>query len=232
MNFDDFDIWWRERGDEEQLPQMRAQLEKALLNKASREIEYSIRWRLARLHHFQAMLHEERNERKAAHQSFVLGRQEAARAIFRSDDVAGHFWLGVCLLEAARTKNSFAALLVLEHTRLRLQLALERDESFHHAGTLRVLGRMAHRTPVLFGGRKQRALSFYHRALKIAPDNSTTQLYLAELLLSMKRKSEAQKILREIVSAPRAEDWKWEQARDKTLAARLVNEPKSNKPET
>lgn len=222
MNFDDFDIWWRQRDDAEELSLMRAQLEEVLQPRPARDIEYSIRWRLARLHHFCAMLHEEQNDRKAAHREFVLGRQQAARATLLVDDVAAHFWLGVCLLEAARTQNPFAALLVLEHARLRLQLALERDESFHHAGTLRVLGRMAHRTPPLFGGRKTRALGFYRRALKIAPDNSTTQLYLAELLLSMRFKNEAKQILRRIISQPRDDDWLWEQNRDREKARALL----------
>lgn len=231
MNFDEFDMWWRARGDAEQLSQMRAQLEDALQTKAECKIEYSIRWRLARLHHFTAMLHEEQNDRKAAHREFVLGRQQASRAFLLNDDVAGHFWLGVCLLEAARTKNPFAALLVLEHARKRLQLALERDASFHHAGALRVLGRMAHRTPPLLGGGKRRALDFYRRALKIAPDNSTTQLYLAELLFSMKRNEEAAALLGRIVSQPRDDDWVWEQGRDHEIARRLLQKLKLREPQ-
>jgi len=222
MNWDDFDLWWRARGDAEQLSLMRAHLEEALQAKSGRDIEYSIRWRLARWHHFAAMRHEEQNDRKAAHREFVLGRQQAARAIFLVDDVAAHFWLGVCLLEAARTQNPFAALLVLEHAQRRLQLALQRDPAFHHAGTLRVLGRMAHRTPPLFGGRKTRALDFYRRALEIAPDNSTTQLYLAELLMSMKKTEEAKRTLRRIVSQPRDDDWVWEQNRDREKARALL----------
>ncbi len=221
MNFDDFDLWWRQRGDESQLMQMRAQLEEALQTKPARDIEYSIRWRLARLHHFRAMLHEAKNKRNVAHHEFILGRQQAGRAILLADDVAGHFWLGVCLIEAARTKNPFAALMALKHAQRRLQLALERDESFHHAGTLRVLGRMAHRTPFPFGSKK-RARELYRCALKIAPDNSTTQLYLAELLLSMKRKTEAQQTLRAIIAQPRDEDWAWEQARDREIARGLL----------
>jgi len=172
------------------------------------------------------MLHEEQNERKAAHREFVLGRQQASRAVLLNDDVAGHFWLGVCLIEAARTQNPFAALLVLQHARLRLQLALKRDPHFHHAGSWRVLGRMAHRTPPLFGGRKQRALDFYRRALEIAPDNSTTQLYFAELLISMKRTEEAQRILQRIVAQPRDDDWVWEQKRDQQQARVLSRKGK------
>ncbi|HVF84565.1 MAG TPA: TRAP transporter TatT component family protein, partial [Abditibacteriaceae bacterium] len=152
---------------------------------------------------------------------------EATRAILLADDVAGHFWLGVGLLEAARTQNTYAALLVLEGARLHLQLALERDPAFHHAGSWRVLGRMAHRTPPLFGGRKQRALDFYRRALEIAPDNSTTQLYLAELLFSIKRTKEAQKLLGRILSQPRDEDWLWEQGRDQEKARALLQQHKS-----
>lgn len=226
MNRNNFDIWWRARGNEEQLSRMRTQLEDALQAKAERKIEYSIRWRLARLHHFTAMLHEEAHDRKSAHREFVLGRQQASRAVLLNDDVAGHFWLGVCLVEAARTQNPFAALLVLEGARIQLELALERDASFHHAGALRVLGRMAHRTPVLFGGGTQRALDFYRRALAIAPDNSTTQLYYAELLLSMKFKNEARKLLGRIVSQPRDEDWIWEQKRDREKARVLLQKCK------
>ena len=228
MNRNNFDIWWRARGDEEQLSRMHTQLEDALQPKLARDIEYSIRWRLARLHHFRAMLHEEQNDRKAAHREFVLGRQQAAGAVLLADDVAGHFWLGVCLVEAERTKNPFAALLALEHAQRRLRLALERDPSFHHAGALRVLGRIEQRAPWPVGTKK-RALDFYRRALTIAPDNSTTQLYLAELLISMKKTEEAEQILQRIVSQPRDDDWVWEQARDQKIARRLLqpNEPEA-----
>ncbi len=225
MNFDDFDVWWRERGDENRLPQMRAQLEQALSHKVSRDIEYSIRWRLARLHHFQAMRNE--NDNFVARRFFEEAENEARRAVsLNANDVAGQFWLGVCELEAARTRHKIGALWALPRAKRHLKSALQLDESFHFAGAWRVLSRIEALSPL---DSKPRALKFYRRALEIAPHNSTTQLYFAELLLKLKQRDEAQKVLREIVSQDVDVEWKWEQARDKTIAARLLklNEPRA-----
>ncbi len=223
MNFHDFDFWWRERGDVEQLTQMRAQLEKPLLHKPPRDIEYSILWRLARLEHFTALVKIEDSERKTAHHHFVLGEIHAHRATQLRDEAAGNFWLGVCRLEAARARHKFAVWKVLKSARHHLQMAFERDEAFHFAGAFRVLARIEALAPFPFGSKK-RALNFTNRALKIAPHNSTTLLYKAELLKSMELKLEARGILQEIVSQPLDDEWKWEQARDKVIAARLLDE--------
>lgn len=224
MNLDDFDIWWRQRGDENALSQMRAHLDGALCDKASRDIEYSMRWRLARLFHFRAMQNED--DEKVAHQLFAEAQMQARRAVsLDEDDAAGHFWLGVSLPEAARTRSKIAVLRVLPRARRHLKIAAQLNGSFHFAGAWRVLARIEALSPL---GSKHRALDFFHRALEIAPYNSTTQLYLAELLLKTKQRDEAQKILREIVSQAVDIGWQWEQARDKMVAARLL---KTNEPE-
>lgn len=219
MKFDVFDIWWRHRGEQNALSQMRVQLEKALSQKASPQIEYSISWRLARLHHFCAMQKED--DKKIAHELFSTAKTQAQHAVsLNANDVAGHFWLGVCCLETARTQSKMTALRALPRAKKHLKIAATLDETFHFAGARRVLGRIESRAPFPFGS-QQNALVLFNRALEIAPHNSTTLLYFAELLLSMKR-DEAQKTLHEIVSQDVDENWKWEQARDKTIAARLL----------
>ena len=234
MNSDDFDVWWRERGKDAQLPQMRAHLEKALLQKPSRDIEYSILWRLARFHHFAAMkTGEAKNDQtKVARGHFVTGEQRAKRAqdlrkAVQRESTEADFWHAVNAIEAARLTSQFATLWVLPRATRTLQSVAECDEEFHFAGAQRVLGRITHLKPKFLGGGARKSLSWFQDALDVAR-NSTTLLYYAQALIDANENDEARKTLREIVAQGVDYEWKWEQARDKTVAARLLkNEPRA-----
>lgn len=230
MNFDDFDLWWRERGDENELSPMRAQLEKALCDKASRDIEYSISWRLARWHHFAAMKNGEDSSAARAH--FADGVRQAQRAIelrktVQREGVEADFWHAVNALEAARLTSKIAVISVLPRATRTLTKVLRCDEEFHFAGALRVLGRITHLKPKFLGGGAEKSLAIFAQALEIAPQNSTTRLYFAQALNTANRADDARRELETILSQPLDIDWKWEQARDKTVAARLLNEPRA-----
>ena len=235
MNCDDFDFWWRERGDDEQLSQMRAQLEDALPHEsfyaARCNIEYSIRWRLARWYHFAAMKNSGNEEVSRAHFRSGAKAAQCARA---SHQRIGHlaleadFWWSVNALESARLKNKIATLLVLPHATRMLTNVVRCDEEFHFAGAMRVLGRLTHLKPKFLGGGAQKSLMRFEDALKIAPQNSTTRLYYAEALLDAGKIESARYQLEMLISQPLDDEWRWEQARDQKLAARLL---KTNEPE-
>ena len=229
MNFDDFDIWWRERGDDEQLPKMRAFLKKALSGKASRDIEYSILWRLARWHHFAAMTND---DNKIARVHFASGAQQAQLAIksrktVQHESIEADFWCAVNALEAARLTSKIAVIGVLPRATRTLKNVVRCDEGFHFAGALRVLGRITHLKPKFLGGGARKSLSYFQDALHFAPQNSTTRLYYAEALRDADENDEARRELETLLSQPRDDEWKWEQARDQEIAARLLNEPRA-----
>jgi hypothetical protein len=79
------------------------------------------------------------------------------------------------------------------------------------------LGRIAHLAPKNAGGDAEKSAQLFERALEIA-DNSTTRLYFGELLRDLGDESAAQAQFEAILGAPDAENWMWEQARDRGKA--------------
>jgi tetratricopeptide (TPR) repeat protein len=188
--------------------------------------DYALLWRAARAFHFRAMQCDDtegNQNNKSAAQYFSQGAA-AARAAMEKDKtgIEGCFWRGVNEIEAARHTSTLAALAALKKATALIERAGNIDETYHFAGPLRVMGRIVHRRPLLLGGSANVAIDYFRRALQICPENSTTQIYLAEALLTEQQKPEARRILNEIISAPDDKNWLWEQARDRKLAEQLL----------
>ncbi len=217
------DEFWNARHDDVS----RAQLEKELALESTdprASTDVARLWRAARLQHFLAMQAQEKSDSAAALRHFSAGENAAQAAMNAdlADEIGPLFWRAVCRLEVARLRGKVAALRVLAACERDLQRAEVIDETFHFAGALRVQGRITHRKPLILGGDLDRAMAFLKSALKLFPDNSTTQLYLAEVLLADKQRNKARRILHEIIGAPQNTSWRWEQERDKARARSLL----------
>ncbi|HEX8550289.1 MAG TPA: TRAP transporter TatT component family protein [Abditibacteriaceae bacterium] len=190
---------------------------------AQGEESYDVLWRHARLEHFLA-LQAEVNKDKAAHAQHLFAAELQANKALKLEPqrVEGLFWAGVARIEAARVRGSLAAMSALRPARTNLEAAAKLDETFHFAGPYRVLGRIAHKAPKLAGGDIKHAIELYRKSLQIAPDNSTTLLYLAEALHESGDKSGAEDALKQIIMAPPLDGWRWEQERDKPRARLLL----------
>lgn len=214
------DALWAQRHTATALADFESALVAALASDSQRT---ALLWRFARAKHFYAMQADEKNHPSAAARLFSEGATLAERALKTAPrNATTLFWAASCGLEAARARGVLTALRALPTARRRLECAAELDETFHYAGPLRVLGRLAHRTPSWLGGDLNEALVLYERALKHAPGHPTTLLYLAEALLDASRREEARKPLEEIVAAPQFPDWQWEQERDRRQARSLL----------
>lgn len=221
-HWDNFDVSWRERGHADALDDLEAQLTS---KPDTAENEYAWAWRRARLEHFRAMQHLDANRQDEARLAFERAGQhgQSAAKLFPTR-VEGRFWAGACLLEAARAKGSLAVMRALTPSQAHLNAAVKLEEGFHFGGPLRVLGRVTHLKPLIAGGSLDNAIAFYIRARQLWPHNSTTLLYLAEALNADRQPGEAKRVLRELLNAPDDLDWTWEQARDRKLAAKLLEE--------
>ena len=229
MNWPELDEQWRQRHDSAQVAALDHTLAQALEEQGA-AAEYSLLWRLARLAHFQAMQAETNEDNQAAYRHFAHGAEMAQRALhLQSYGVEANFWYGVNLIEAERRHGrglakSFAASRALPTAVKYIERTIGIDETYHFAGPLRVGGRLMHLKPLLLGGSVDRALEYYHRALQIAPHNSTTLLYYAEAMLADKERRAARDILRQIIEAADDADWRWEQQRDRSKARTLLAE--------
>lgn len=209
------DLLYRQRGPLEPIQQS-----VELLNATIAVTDtYEFFWRLARANFF---LGQEAHTTQVGEHCFQDGIKAGNLAIAQEPkSVEGHFWLGVnlaLLLSIQRHRANFRSAI---RTRPTLKRALEIDSAYHDAGALRVLGRLDHKLPFLFGSNR-RARDYYEQALAIAPNNSVTRIYLAELLLDMKEVEAAQEQLVQILEMPVNDDWAFEIRRDQARARMLL----------
>ena len=120
------------------------------------------------------------------------------------DGAAGHYWKALNLSGLADV-NRLRGFKLLPQIMDELERSLALDETFDQAGAHRVLGRIyfeAPGWPVSVGDRKK-SLEQLTAAVRLAPDNSTNHLYLAETLLAMGEKAQAREELEKVLQPRR-----------------------------
>lgn len=189
---------------------------------------YEVQWRLARALFF---LGQQANTRTSARHLHAAGIGAGERAVaLNSERVEGHFWVGVNLALFAESGRSLRALRALRFARTELKRAAGINETYHSAGPLRVLGRLDHKAPKLLGGSLKRARQCFDRALAIAPSNSVTLLYAAELALDAGERDHARLFLQRILESSIDPDWEFEDNRDRELARSMLDQLAANIP--
>src|SRR6185312_5185758 len=106
--------------------------------------------------------------------------------------------------------------------RSELKLAVTINEGYHGAGPLRVLGRLEHKAPRILGGNLKRSRELFDRAIAIAPRNSVTLIYAAELAIEMGNRDTAVSLLNQIIESSLDSEWEFENKRDRLLAQSLL----------
>ncbi|HEX8920454.1 MAG TPA: TRAP transporter TatT component family protein [Pyrinomonadaceae bacterium] len=193
-----------------------------LLEEAARANEYEALWRLGRALFFLGQEAEEKAKTRSFHARAVSFCRRAAR--IQPERVEGHFWLGVNLALMAEVENPLNALRHALSAKRSLVRAVHLDPAYHAAGPLRVLARLQHKLPRLFGGGTLRARDNFERAIQLAPANTVTRLYFAELLAELGDKARARIELETILNAPHDSRWAFESARDKKIARKMLDE--------
>ncbi|HEX8090753.1 MAG TPA: TRAP transporter TatT component family protein, partial [Blastocatellia bacterium] len=157
------------------------------------------------------------NDSKRQLHAAAIGASERAIAL-NADRVEGHFWAGVNLALFAESNGGIRGARAVLWARGELKMAARISETYHDAGPLRVLGRLEHKAPRLLGGSLRRGQQYLDRALEIAPQNSVTLMYAAELLIDRGDRARAATLLDKIVSGPVDPEWEYENMRDQELA--------------
>ena len=218
MNFDILDALWKSRHQPQDWHDFGRLLEAQTRETVDLAARYELDWRRARADQFAAMQHLESGDKTAARRLFECGQDIVLWTLAGEPErVEGRFWWAVNALESGRIGGKWTAFWAIRAARPQLELAAQLDETFHFAGPLRVLGRIAHLAPKNAGGDAEKSAQLFERALEIA-DNSTTRLYFGELLRDLGDESAAQAQFEAILGAPDAENWMWEQARDRGKA--------------
>jgi tetratricopeptide (TPR) repeat protein len=181
---------------------------------------YEVQWRLARALFFLGQQAGSRNDGMQLH---AAGISAGERAVALNENrVEGHFWVGVNLALFAETNGGIRGARSLRLARLELKRAIEIDERYHGAGPLRVLGRLDHKSPWILGGNRRRSRELFDRALGIAPSNSVTLTYAAELAIDNGELDRAADLLRRLIDSSIDDEWEFENNRDREFARSLL----------
>jgi tetratricopeptide (TPR) repeat protein len=181
---------------------------------------YEVQWRLARALFF---LGQQGESQDSGRQLYAAGIGAGERAVaVNADRVEGHFWVGVNLALFAETNGGIRGVRALRRARIELKRAIEIDERYHDAGPLRVLGRLDHKAPRILGGNRKLSRQTLERAIAIAPSNSVTLIYAAELAIEDGDRERAAGLLRQLIDSPIDAEWKFENNRDRELARSLL----------
>jgi tetratricopeptide (TPR) repeat protein len=186
------------------------------------EERYEVQWRLARALFFLGQQAETPDSKRQLHAAAIgAGRRAIA---LNGDRVEGHFWVGVNLALFAESNGGIRGARAILWARGELKLAAKISESYHDAGALRVLGRLEHKAPGFLGGSIRRGQQYLDRALEIAPQNSVTLMYAAELSIDRGERDRAVALLDRIISSPIDPEWEFENRRDQELARSRLKE--------
>jgi hypothetical protein len=178
------------------------------------DASYELEWRLARALFL---------EGEQASQLYARGAMHGRRAVrLDRDRVEGHFWLAVNLALGAEARKGLQGALDLLKARVALRRACEISEDYHGAGPLRVLARLEHKSPGILGGNVRKSLIHYQRALAIAPTNTVTLVYAAQLEIDRREFKRAALLLETVIGLPIDPDWEFENIRDKNLAESML----------
>ncbi|HEX8177404.1 MAG TPA: TRAP transporter TatT component family protein [Pyrinomonadaceae bacterium] len=183
--------------------------------------DYGALWRLSRAHFF---LGQEARDREEARSHHLAGVDAGRRAVRVSGAaVEGRFWLGVNLALLAQLEKPLSAIRAALGARRELKRAAEIDPAYHAAGPLRVLARLESKLPRILGGGKNRARAHFEEAMRLAPSNTVTRIYFAELLLECGDAERARAELEALLSVPFDPAWAFEIKRDRERAGELVH---------
>jgi len=181
---------------------------------------FDIDWRLGRAFFF---LGQEAAGRDLSHSYHLQGIEVSERAVgVKPGSVEGHFWLGVNLALCARLGSPIAAIRHALRAKRVLEGAVRINSAYHAAGPLRALGRMEHKLPFWLGGSRSCAQASYEEAIAIAPENTVTRVYFAELLLELGEQNQARSQLKSILNGPHDPQWAFEIERDRRIAKEML----------
>jgi tetratricopeptide (TPR) repeat protein len=186
--------------------------------------DYELAWRQGRALFFLGQEAEDKAQARAFHKRAVKICKQAARA--QRSRVEGHFWLGVNLALLAALERPFKALPHAIKARRALRRAVALNNAYHAAGPLRVLARLEAKLPALLGGGTSRARANFEKAVALAPSNTVTRLYFAELLQAAGDEQSARRQLEALLAASTDPDWAFETARDRRLAQAMLKKAK------
>lgn len=164
---------------------------------------------------------------KAAHELHrTEGRKYAQEAVeLAPDNGEAHYWLAALLLHAADAERSLSR---AKQALVELDRADRLTPAVDQGGPSRLRGKVLEDLPGLFGGSTSKAIASYRRAIEIAPNCTTTHLWLAEAYADAKEHELERKELEWVISAKVRHGHEKEDGDDQTKARELLKKLEGN----
>ncbi|MHB8068503.1 MAG: tetratricopeptide repeat protein [Desulfobaccales bacterium] len=117
--------------------------------------------------------------------------------------VEGHYWLAMHLCGQADAGGAMLGRRLLPQIMEEMKRAQTINDVYDQAGSHRVLGRIYCEAPSwpFSVGDLQKSLQHLTKAVRLAPQNSTNHLYLAETLIKLRRDEAARRELEQVLKA-------------------------------
>ena len=142
----------------------------------------------------------------------------------------GHYWLGLNMCGEADACGYMVGRRLLPQIVEQLERALALSATYDQAGAHRILGRIYYEAPAwpMSVGDMQKSLEHLKAAVRLAPDNSTNHLYLAQTLYRLHFRSLAQQQLELVLKctqhAVKPKDLEDDRQEARRLLAEMSNE--------
>ncbi len=183
---------------------------------------YELLWRLSRACFHLGREGNTREDKLLYYKKAVEVGHQAVSA--NNNRVEGHFWLGISIAAVGETTGILKSLTSVRDVRREMEQVVVIDDRYEDGGGYRILGRLNHKVPKLFGGSKTRSHEYYKKALAVAPENTYTHLFLAELLIDEGQLEEAIRELKVILNSKNDPQWVYDIKVNQAEAKKLLEE--------
>jgi tetratricopeptide (TPR) repeat protein len=119
----------------------------------------------------------------------------------------GHMWLAANMGALAESFGLRQGLKYRGDIKRELLTVLRLDPAFQQGSADRALGRWYYKVPALFGGSNQKSEEHLRRSLAYNPNSTASLYFLAETLIALNRKSEAEQTLERLLAVPIDPEW-------------------------
>jgi tetratricopeptide (TPR) repeat protein len=167
--------------------------------------------------------------RKQSMAYYRKGKVYAETLIYEAPDrTEGHYWLALNLCGQADVGGYLMGRRLLPRIVEELKRAVALDETYDQAGAHRVLGRIYFEAPgwPISVGDLKKSLQHLQAAVRLAPENSTNRLYLAQTLYRLHFACLAQEELEQVLRCTRYAVKPQDLEEDQREARRLLSELK------
>lgn len=158
---------------------------------------FEVEWKFAKLNYF---LGKQTTDEKEANAAFEEGRDAGQIASgLEPQKPDGYFWYGANLGELARKNPITVGLKSVDEVKGAMQKIVEIQPGYQNTTAYDVLGQIEMETRI-YGGKPEKAVEFFEKALETEKDNININLHLGEAYLSVKKDAEARKQFEKVLS--------------------------------